>query len=38
MMGLQYGTEKAVEAAEHAEYVWNKDPNVDHFAELYTRK
>jgi hypothetical protein len=35
-MQMQHGEEKAVEAANHAEYVWNRDPGFDPFASLYS--
>jgi hypothetical protein len=38
MMEMQFGAEMAVGAANHAEYVWNRDPNIDPFAELYPTK
>jgi hypothetical protein len=36
MMGMQFGEEMAVEAANIAEYLWNKDPSFDPFAALYS--
>ena len=36
-MQLQFGEEKAIEAAEHAEYIWNRDPSLDPFAQIYTK-
>jgi hypothetical protein len=38
MMEMQFGIEMAVEAANHAEYVWNKDPSFDPFSAIYTEK
>jgi hypothetical protein len=37
-MKMQYGEEKAIEAANRAEYIWNKDPDSDPFATLYSKK
>jgi hypothetical protein len=37
-MQMQFGEEKAIEAANHAEYIWNRDPEIDPFASLYTKK
>ena len=36
MIEKQFGEEMAVEVANHAEYVWNKDPSFDPFAALYS--
>ena len=36
-MEKQFGVEMAKKAAELAEYIPNKDPDFDPFAELYTK-
>jgi hypothetical protein len=36
-MEKQFGKEMAKMAADHAEYIPNKDPDFDPFAELYTK-
>jgi len=36
-MQMQFGEEKAIEAANRAEYIWNRDTDVDPFASLYTK-
>ena len=36
-MMMQFGENKAIEAAQHAEYIWNKDPAHDPFADLYIK-
>lgn len=36
-MEKQFGVEMAKKAADQAEYIPNKDPDFDPFAELYTK-
>jgi hypothetical protein len=36
-MAAQFGEEKAIQAANHAEYIWNRDADVDPFAMLYLK-
>jgi hypothetical protein len=36
-METQYGEEKAVEAAKRAEYIWNRDPDFDPFANIHKK-
>ena len=34
-MQMQFGEETAIDAANRAEYIWNRDPETDPFAPLY---
>jgi len=36
-MAGQFGEAKAIQVANHAEYLWNRDANVDPFSMLYMK-
>lgn len=36
-MQLQFGEDRAVEGAQRAEYIWNRDPSLDPFAQIYSK-